>query len=134
MLKQLFISIEIVHFLFLLYYSTNLHVFCFIFCKLIKFSLILCIKNLKKFSAEKYLYPEINLLESVKGKKNRRFLKKFYFIFCKVFTMASILRIQKKISGNKIFDGAVIVRFWIMYQYTNLSLRLYSSQIWTKIW
>jgi len=68
MLKQLFknlqkipISIKIVHFLFLLYYSINLHVFLFfknIFRKLIKFSLIFCIQNTKKIFSEKMFVPE----------------------------------------------------------------------------
>ena len=55
-------------------------------------------------------------LEPVKCKKSSILEKiKFYFlqdrkksnfIFCKVLTMANILRIQKKNSENQIFDGA----------------------------
>ncbi len=69
MLKQLFkklqkkipISIEIKHFLFLLYYSTKWNVFEYlenIFRKLIKFSFIFCIQNKNKCFGEKMFAPE----------------------------------------------------------------------------
>ena len=59
------------NFLFLLYYSINLNVFLFfenIFRKLIKFSLIFCIQNKKKFLAKKFLHLKVNLLFTPKSK------------------------------------------------------------------
>ena len=85
MLKQLFtklqkipISVEIKHF-FLIYNSTDLHVFYFL-KTYFESCLIFCIQNEKKFSAKKWLNLKVNLLKTVHV-KNKSILEKILIFF-----------------------------------------------------
>ena len=113
MLKQLFkkvqkipISIEIVHFLFLLLLFNQFTRFLFFknfFRKLIKFSLIFCIQNKKKFSSWKMLVPESKF--AWKGKKNRKFWKKLEFFLLSTYNSEHI-KTSNKFLKIRFFDGA----------------------------
>jgi len=75
----------------------TIFIFKSIFRKLIKFSLIFCVQNKKIFFSEKMFVPESKRTKgtALRLKKIVNF-EKYYNFFCKVLTMANILRIQNK--------------------------------------